>query len=106
MGFTQLLSEDHKHTIHGHDFLEGMVTGDETWVYLHSLETKQANMEWKRTGSPRSKNFKMGNLRVNCFWDHDGVLLVNFMEKCTNINAASYSATLQRLRAVIKQQDP
>jgi histone-lysine N-methyltransferase SETMAR len=48
----------------------------------------------------------MGNLLVNVFMDHKGVFLMDFMEKGTKSIAASYCATLQRLRAAIKQQGP
>jgi hypothetical protein len=37
-------------------------------------------------------------------WDHRGVLLVEFMEKGTTINAASYCATLERLKTTIKRK--
>jgi len=36
------------------------------------------------------------------FWDHKGVLLVDFMEKITTIKTASYCATLERLGAAIR----
>ena len=40
------------------------------------------------------------------FWDHKGVLSVDFMERGTTINAGSYCATLERLRAAIKRKRP
>jgi hypothetical protein len=40
------------------------------------------------------------------FWDRKGVLLVDITEKGTTINAASYCATLEWLRAAIKRQRP
>jgi hypothetical protein len=47
-----------------------------------------------------------GKVMAMEFWDRKGVLLVDFMEKGTTINAASYCATLERLRAAIKRQRP
>ncbi|KAJ8888921.1 hypothetical protein PR048_008415 [Dryococelus australis] len=35
------------------------------------------------------------------FWDHQGVLLIDFMELGTTINAAAYCATLRRLQQSI-----
>jgi hypothetical protein len=43
-----------------------------------------------------------GKVMATVFWDHRGVLLVDFMEKGTTINAASYCATLEWLQAAIK----
>jgi hypothetical protein len=107
------LLEDHKaqrmvsalsflqqYAIHG-NFFRCIVTGDETWVHHHSPETKRASMEWKHPGSPRLKKFNMvksaDKVMAKVFWDSKGVLLVDFMEKGTTINAASYCATLEWL---------
>jgi transposase len=45
-------------------------------------------------------------MMVMVLLDCKGVLLVDFMEKGTTINAASYCATLEWLREAIKQQCP
>jgi hypothetical protein len=45
-------------------------------------------------------------LMVTVFWDHKGVLLVEFTEKGPTINAASYCGTLERLKTVIKRKRP
>ncbi|KAJ9601784.1 hypothetical protein L9F63_000076, partial [Diploptera punctata] len=37
----------------------GIVTGDESWAYHYTPETKQASMEWKHAGSPVKKKFKV-----------------------------------------------
>lgn len=114
------LSEDHKaqrmvsavsflqqYAIHDHDFLERIVTGDETSVHHHFPETKRASLEWKHPGSQRLEKFKMANcagkVMATVFWDRRGVLLADFVEKATTINAASYYATLERLRTAIKK---
>jgi len=39
------------------DFLSQLVTMDETWLYHYDPETKQQSMEWRHSGSPRSKKF-------------------------------------------------
>jgi hypothetical protein len=99
-----------QYAILSNEFLERIVTGDETWVHHHTPKTNRASMEWKHSGSPRTKKFKMvksaGKLIATVFWDHKGVLLVEFMEKGTTINAASYCATLERLKTAIKRKRP
>jgi len=36
-------------------FLENVVTGDESWVYGYDPETKQQSSQWKGPTSPRPK---------------------------------------------------
>jgi hypothetical protein len=43
-----------------------------------------------------------GKVVAMVFWDRKGILLVDFMEKGTIINAASYCATLEWLQAAIE----
>lgn len=60
----------------------------------------------KHPGSQRSEKFKMakcaGKVMATMFWDRRAVLLADFVEEATTINAASYYATLERLRTAIK----
>jgi hypothetical protein len=37
------------------DFLSRFVTMDETWLYNYDPEIKKHSIEWRRSGSPRSK---------------------------------------------------
>ena len=39
----------------GDGFLGRTVSGDETWVHYHQLETKKASKEWRHTSSPKLK---------------------------------------------------
>jgi len=41
------------------DFLSRLVTTDETWLYHYDPETKQQSMEWRLSGSPRPKKFRV-----------------------------------------------
>ena len=56
-GQRMMTSLDHltRYAAEGHDFLKGIVTGDESWAYHYTPETKQASMEWKHAGSPVKK---------------------------------------------------
>ena len=99
-----------QYAMNGHEFLSRIVTGDETWVHHHTPETKRASMVWKHPWSPPPQKFKVvksaGKLMATVFWDIQGVLLVEFLEKGTTINAASYCETLSRLRNAIKRKCP
>jgi len=41
------------------DFLSRFVTMDETWLYHCDPETKQQSVEWRHSGSPRPKKFRV-----------------------------------------------
>ena len=41
------------------DFLSRLVTMEETWLYHYDPEIKQQSMEWRHSGSPRPKIFRM-----------------------------------------------
>jgi len=41
------------------DFLSRLVTMDETWLYHYDPETKQQSIEWRHSGSPSPKKFRV-----------------------------------------------
>jgi hypothetical protein len=64
---------------------------------------------WKRPGPPRLKNLKIvksaGKVMANrVFGGHKCVLLVDFMQQGTTINAGAYCTTLLLLSAAIKRK--
>ena len=64
-----------------YSFHQRSVTMDETWVHYFQPEMKQL----KHLGSPPSKEAKTGmstsKLTASIFWDAEGVLLVNYLDK-------------------------
>jgi len=56
----------------GDGFLRRIVTGDETWVHYHQLETKKASKEWRHISSPKPKKFRTqpsaGKVNLTLFW--------------------------------------
>lgn len=92
----------------GEEFLNQIVTGDETWVRHLTPESKQQSMEWRHTGSPKKQKFKttMSAQKIMCtvFWDRKGVLLTEFLPKGETINAARYCETLTKLRRAIQNK--
>jgi len=71
------------------DFLSRLVTMDETWLYHYDSETKQQSVEWRHSGSPRPKKFRVQKsagkvLASFIFWgrgDQDGILLIDYLPK-------------------------
>ena len=64
------------------DFLDSIVTGDETWVHYYEPESKRASVEFRRKGSPSPRKFKTspsaGKLMLTVFLDMNGVILIEF----------------------------
>ncbi|KAL4118897.1 hypothetical protein QTP88_011778 [Uroleucon formosanum] len=90
----KMLTEDHKrqriessrevlelYAEEGAVFLDSIVTGDETWVYHFTPESKQQSMEWRHSFSPQKRKFKVTQsarkIMATVFWDRKGVLLAN-----------------------------
>lgn len=92
----------------GENFLNKIVTGDETWVRHVTPESKQQSMEWRHTHSPKKQKFKttMSAQKIMCtvFWDRKGVLLIDFLARGETINAARYCETLRKLKRAIQNK--
>ncbi|GFV80337.1 HTH_48 domain-containing protein [Trichonephila clavipes] len=62
----------------GDQFLERIVTGDETWVSHITPESKRQSMQWRHTNSPVRVQAKWTistrKVMANEFWDRPGVL--------------------------------
>jgi len=65
------------------DFLSRLVTMDEAWLYHYDPETKQQSMEWRHSGSPHPKVFRVqksaGKVVVSVFCDQDSILLIDYL---------------------------
>ncbi|GFU99843.1 histone-lysine N-methyltransferase SETMAR [Trichonephila clavipes] len=93
----------------GEDFLNRMVTGDETWVAHVNVETKQQSMAWGHTGSPTRlrkarQTLSVSKLMVTVFWDVQGIFLIEFMTRGTTINSEVYCRTLKKLKRAIQNK--
>ena len=79
-----------------------MITGDETWVYHVTPETKRDSMTWKHPGSPPAKKFKVQQsarkLMATVFWDRHGILLMD-------VNAINYCETLDSCEKLFAESD-
>ncbi|XP_041366729.1 uncharacterized protein LOC121381476 [Gigantopelta aegis] len=87
-------------------FLRRFVTMDETWVHHFQPETKQQSKQWKHPGSPPPKKAKTVMVMASIFWDAEGVLLVDYLDKGHTITGAYYSDLLRQLREKIRIVGP
>ncbi|GBL88937.1 hypothetical protein AVEN_159026-1 [Araneus ventricosus] len=65
-------------------------------------------MEWRHTHSPvrvkAKQTLSQRNIMASVFWDRHGVLLVDFMQRGTTINAVAYGQTLRKLHRAIQNK--
>ena len=73
-----------------------LVAMDETCLYHYDADTKQQSMEWRHSGLPRPKKFRVqksiGKALALIFWDQDGILLIDYLPKGQTINVEYYSS--------------
>lgn len=90
------------------NFLSRFVTMDETWIHHFDPETKQQSMTWKRPSSPTPKKFKVscsaGKVMASVFWDTEGIIMVDYLEKGATITGSYYADQIRRLREAIKEK--
>jgi len=65
-------------------------------------------MEWRHSGSPRRKKFRVqksaGKVFASIFWNKDGILLIDYLPKGRTINAEYYSSLLVQLKDILKEK--
>ena len=75
---------------------------DETWLYHYDPETKQQSLEWRYSGLPRPKKFRVqksaGKVLASSFWHQDGMFLIDYLPKGQTINAEYYLSLLVQLK--------
>ena len=89
-------------------FFARIVTGDEVWIHHYDPKTPQEAKQWKHSTSPTPKRPRLsktaGKLMMSIFWDCEGVLLIDFLERKKTINGDYYAGLIRDLRAAIKEK--
>ena len=92
------------------NFHARFVTVDETWVHHFTPETKRSSTQWKHVDSPPPKKARVtpsaGKVMATVFWDSEGILLTDFLEKGRTVTGDYYSSLLVQLRENIKSKRP
>lgn len=88
-------------------FIGRLVTVDETWVHHYDPETKQQSMQWKHVNSPPPKKFRVqksaGKVMATVFWDSEGIIMVDYLEKGKTVSGEYYALLLGQLRDRLKE---
>lgn len=92
------------------NFLDNVITGDETWVFQYDPETKRSSSEWHTDESPRPKKARMSKSKIKTmlivFFDRRGIVHKEFVPTGTTVNAAFYVQVLTRLRNRVTRVRP
>ena len=92
------------------DFFMRFVTVDETWIHHYIPETKVQSKQWTFKGESAPKKAKTvpsaGKVMATIFWDSQGVILIDYLEKGRTITGQYYSDLLTRFDAVLKEKRP
>ena len=90
------------------DFLSCLVTVDETWVHYYEPENKAQSHQSVGPGSPRPKKFttkpSAGKVMATVFWDAQGVIMLDFLAKKSNITVVYYANLLDQMSTVIREK--
>lgn len=84
------------------------VTMDETWAHHFDPESKQQSMQWKHPTSPPVLKFlktaSAGKVMASVFWDSEGVLMIDYLERGTTVTGVYYAELIRKLRKTIKEK--
>ena len=88
---------------HGDDFIENIVTQDETPVSLYVPDSKRDSAEWcfKEESAPRKLRSGTSHRRaamLTVFWQSAGIIKIDFADKTTRINSEYYCQLLREVR--------
>jgi hypothetical protein len=102
--FSRLLSPEHRerrlvavtqllqrYEREGAEYLDSIVTCDETWVHYFTPESKRASKQCKHTHSPPPKEAKAilsaGKIMTAVFWDSKGIIHLDSLTGQKTVNA-------------------
>ncbi|UYV70795.1 hypothetical protein LAZ67_8000653 [Cordylochernes scorpioides] len=84
------------------DFLNSVVTGDESWMFEYDPESKRQICAWPTKSSPRPKKARMSKSRIKTmiivFFDIRGIVHCESVPQGQTVNSAFYLEVLRRLK--------
>ncbi|GFS04208.1 histone-lysine N-methyltransferase SETMAR [Elysia marginata] len=94
----------------GEEFIQRIVTGDESWVHHYDPESKRQSMEYRHKSSPSPRKFKAvasaRKVMLTVFWDSDGIVHIEFLKQGNTFNLERYISTLRKLSVRLKRVRP
>lgn len=92
------------------DFWRRFVTVDETWIHYYTPEMKQQSKQWIMPGESAPKKAKTvlsaEKVMATVFWDSQGIILIDYLQKGKTITGEYYATLLDRLREELEKKQP
>jgi len=92
------------------DFVCRFITMDETWIHHYTPESKQQSRQWTEAGCSGPKKTRSvpsaGKVMASVFWDAEGILFIDYLEKGKTITGEYYSNLLTTLDKEIREKRP
>jgi histone-lysine N-methyltransferase SETMAR len=92
------------------DFLNSVVTCDETWLFQYDPETKRQSVQWKTTHSPRPKKARMSKSKIKTkfvvFFDTQVIIMTQYVLPSQTVNQTYCIELLTKLRGKIRRKRP
>jgi len=89
------------------EFLRRFVTVDETWIHWYTPETKEQSKQWTSPGEPAPKKARTvpsaGKVMATVFWDSQGVIYIDYLEKGKTVTGLYYAELLGRFAAELQK---
>ncbi|XP_039309549.1 protein GVQW3-like [Solenopsis invicta] len=78
------------------EFLRRFVTVDETWIHWYTPETKEQLKQWTSPGerAPKKARLSAGKVMATVFWDLQGVIYIDYLEKGKTVTGLYYAELL------------
>ena len=93
----------------GKDFLDRIITCDETWVHHFTPESKRASKLWKHADTPPPKKFRAissaGKEMASVFLDKRGVIHVDFLPRGVTNNSEYYCRVLSDVHTRLRKKN-
>jgi len=92
------------------NFLDKVITGDESWCFAYDPETKRQSSEWVGEHSPLPKKLRFQKSKVTTilivFFDSQGIVHKEFVQEGCTLNEEYYKSVLDRLISRIRRVRP
>jgi len=92
------------------EFLRRFVIVDETRIHWYTPETKEQSKQWTSPGEPAPKKTKTvpsaGKVMATVFWDSQGVIYMDYLEKGKMVTGLYYAELLDRFAAELQKIRP
>jgi histone-lysine N-methyltransferase SETMAR len=92
------------------DFVCRFITMDETWIHHYTPESKQQSKQWTEAGYSGPKKTKSvpsaRKVMASVFWNAEGILFIDYLEKGKTITGEYYSNLLTRLDEKVREKRP